>query len=232
MLNRFKTALVSALNTQEESALNGDQQKEKPAKFPYRRPAFLDLDSDAMAVYSDHKMRPVLHPNFSSLPHNTGYAECINAGKSRFNEDQAVCLKGVLLCPYAQNRRVHIPYTYYGLFDGHGGTGASLAAANQLHHLLQVFSVFFYLNFLYNVRLQDKLVDTQDELLKDYSENNGKVTLHVKEELVVGALEAAFREMVMCTMFHNTEAYDSVVCRISCWNQTDKDMPLLVVPLL
>lgn len=139
MLNRFKSALVNALNNQEE-ILDGDQQKEKPPKFPYRRPTFLELDSDTLSVYADHKMRPVLHSTSSSLPHNAGYAECINAGKSRLNEDQAVCLRGVLLCTYAQNCKEYIPYTYYGLFDGHGGTGASLAAANQLHHLLQVLS--------------------------------------------------------------------------------------------
>lgn len=138
MLNRFRSAIVSALNNQEE-ILEADQEKEKPPKFPYRRPMFLDLDSDSMAVYSDHRMRAVLHSNPTTLPHSAGYAECINAGKSRLNEDQAVCFRGVLLCSLGQNRKECIPYTYYGLFDGHGGTGASLAAANQLYHLLQVF---------------------------------------------------------------------------------------------
>lgn len=140
MLNRFKSALASALNNQDEF-LDGDQQKEKSPKFPYRRPLFLELDNDTLAVYSDHKMRPILHSSYSALPCDAGYAECINAGKSRHNEDQAVCIQGVLLCSYAKNCKDYIPYTYYGLFDGHGGTGASLAAANQLHHLLQVFLI-------------------------------------------------------------------------------------------
>lgn len=146
MLNRFRSALANALSNQED-LMDTDQQREKPPKFPYRRPAFLELDSDTASVYSDHKMRPVLHSNFSALPFGAGYAECINAGKSRQNEDQAVCHQGVLLCTYGSREKKFIPYTYYGLFDGHGGTGAALAAANQLHHLLQVVLIFIcYIN--------------------------------------------------------------------------------------
>lgn len=141
MLNRFRSALANALSNQDDT-VDTEQPREKPPKFPYRRPAFLDLDSDSLAVYSDHKMRPVLHSNFAALPYNAGYAECINAGKSKNNEDQAVCLQGVLLCRISVTRKEYVPYTYYGLFDGHGGTGAALAAANQLHHLLQVILIF------------------------------------------------------------------------------------------
>lgn len=141
MLNRFRSALANALSNQDES-METDHPREKPPKFPYRRPAFLELDNDTLAVYSDHKMRPVLHSNFAALPYNAGYAECINAGKSKHNEDQAVCLQGVLLCNIGWARKEYIPYTYYGLFDGHGGTGAALAAASQLHHLLQVILIF------------------------------------------------------------------------------------------
>ncbi len=51
-----------------------------------------------------------------------GYAEVINAGKSRYNEDQATVHSASILGVNG----IAIPYLYVGLFDGHGGTGAAV----------------------------------------------------------------------------------------------------------
>ena len=80
----------------------------------------------------------------------------MNAGKSKRNEDAAAVYTGVLHQPapgggggdgggpagdaadglHRAGRSV--PYYYFGLFDGHAGHGASVAAANQLHHIIHV----------------------------------------------------------------------------------------------
>jgi protein phosphatase 1H len=57
-----------------------------------------------------------------------GYAEVINAGKSRFNEDQATVVEGKLI----GMNGVTIPYLYVGVFDGHGGPGAALKVKNEV----------------------------------------------------------------------------------------------------
>lgn len=66
----------------------------------------------------------------------------MNAGKSRWNEDQAVYRQGVLTKVEQDEaggiQKFSIPYTYYGIFDGHAGVGAALSAANQLHHIIHV----------------------------------------------------------------------------------------------
>ena len=46
---------------------------------------------------ADHSVRPIIVPrDVSALPWNAGYAETINAGKSRHNEDQAMARQGSL----------------------------------------------------------------------------------------------------------------------------------------
>ena len=44
---------------------------------------------------ADHAVRPIIVPrDVNALPWNAGYAETINAGKSRQNEDQACVREG------------------------------------------------------------------------------------------------------------------------------------------
>ncbi|OXU18810.1 hypothetical protein TSAR_005680 [Trichomalopsis sarcophagae] len=46
---------------------------------------------------ADHRVRPIIVPrDLSRLPWCAGYAECINAGKSTWNEDQATAMRGDL----------------------------------------------------------------------------------------------------------------------------------------
>lgn len=85
-----------------------------------------------------------------------------------------------------------LPYTYFGIFDGHAGYGAALAASHQFHHILH-----------------EKLVDCIELLLpRDTDSENGKMQLNAafphpiyfqrrvsKDELIIGALESAFFHM-------------------------------------
>lgn len=176
MYNRVKS-VVGAIVSGNEAGTSNDyflsrQQKLEP-KFPYNRPHFLQLDDEEIHISADHRLRPIIHPS-KPLSHYAGYAECINAGKSRWNEDQAVFRRGVLTKPDVQ---FSIPYSYYGIFDGHAGVGAALCAANQLHHIIH-----------------EKLVDAQDDIWADFNCNKSS-TCKQTDLLVIGALEAAFKEM-------------------------------------
>ena len=101
----------------------------------------------------------------SILPWFSGYAEAINAGKffpngkisnskkksfmfivyisgkSVRNEDQAAFHRGILRTKDADSRIQfsedwEIPYIYFGIFDGHAGSGCAVTAANELHQVL------------------------------------------------------------------------------------------------
>ncbi|XP_058819475.1 protein phosphatase 1H [Topomyia yanbarensis] len=167
-----------------------------PEKFRYARPQFLQLLTyDELKASADHNVRPIIVPrDLSLLPWNTGYAECVNSGKSEWNEDQAAFHRQVLSHPSKQYH--DLPYTYFGIYDGHAGYGAALAASNQFHHILH-----------------EKLVDIIDLLMPRVEGNDSTATgagvglnailphpilFHKqvsKDELIVGALEAAFADM-------------------------------------
>lgn len=45
---------------------------------------------DELKASADHNVRPILVPrDLNVMPWYTGYAECVNAGKSEWNEDNA-----------------------------------------------------------------------------------------------------------------------------------------------
>ncbi|XP_016923739.1 protein phosphatase 1H isoform X1 [Drosophila suzukii] len=166
-----------------------------PDKFPYARPPFLQLlTADELRASADHNVRPIIVPrDINLLPWGTGYAECVNSGKSEWNEDQGAFCRQVLSDP--EHKHPDLPYTYFGIFDGHAGYGAALAASHQFHHILH-----------------EKLVDCLELLLpRDVDPSSGggdgiqlnptfphpiyfqrRVT---KDELIIGALESAFFNM-------------------------------------
>lgn len=182
MLNRFKSVVIGAVTGIEVNGINSgpdiNQKNHLAPKFPYRRPHFLNLEDDEVQMSADHKLRPIIHPS-RQLPYYAGYAECVNAGKSKWNEDQAVYRLGVLTKVATNDilgpKTYNIPYTYYGIFDGHAGVGAALCAANQLHHILH-----------------EKLVDAQDDIWLEFT---GEYQIKSRDLLIIGALEAGFQEM-------------------------------------
>ncbi|KAF5289283.1 hypothetical protein FQR65_LT11904 [Abscondita terminalis] len=182
MLNRFKSVVIGAVSGLEPNGVNINsdinQKNQLAPKFPYGRPHFLNLEDDEVQMSADHRLRPIIHPN-RPLPYYAGYAECVNAGKSEWNEDQAVYRLGVLTKVATNDimgpKKYNIPYTYYGIFDGHAGVGAALCAANQLHHILH-----------------EKLVDAHNDIWQEFI---GEHQIKSRDLLIIGALEAAFQEM-------------------------------------
>lgn len=90
-----------------------------PNKFLYNRPTFLQLmTQDELRASADHNVRPIIVPrDISIMPWNTGYAECVNSGKSEWNEDQAAFYRKILTHPTNKDEP-GLPYTYFGIFDG------------------------------------------------------------------------------------------------------------------
>lgn len=90
-----------------------------PNKFTYNRPTFLQLiTQDELRASADHNVRPIIVPrDISIMPWNTGYAECVNSGKSEWNEDQAAFYRQILTHPTNKDEP-GLPYTYFGVFDG------------------------------------------------------------------------------------------------------------------
>ncbi|XP_067683626.1 protein phosphatase 1H-like isoform X1 [Haliotis asinina] len=191
MLSRLRTTLKSRKGS---TIVKPDYDKldtaNLPDKFAYSRPRFLNIDD---SLGSDHSVRAILTPlDLTALPWSSGYAECVNGGKSRYNEDQAAASQFYLSCGHhtsngsvTNNNRPKPPnsqytevmVTYMGIFDGHAGTGAALTAS----HLLET-------------HLQEKLTEVKENIL-ELEESEIVTPLHsaiTADRLIVGALEAAF----------------------------------------
>ncbi|CAB1353360.1 unnamed protein product [Coregonus sp. 'balchen'] len=71
--------------------------------------------------------------------------QTINAGKSMLNEDQASCeLLYVKKLSDKKTAQLHtagrqwgIPLQYWGMFDGHAGSGCAIMASKLLHGLIR-----------------------------------------------------------------------------------------------
>ncbi|XP_045853161.1 protein phosphatase 1J isoform X4 [Meles meles] len=112
------------------------------ARASFSRPTFLQLSPGGLRRADDHAGRAVQSPPDTGrrLPWSTGYAEVINAGKSRHNEDQACCevvyvegRRSVSGAPREPSQGQGLCFYYWGLFDGHAGRGAAEMAARLLH---------------------------------------------------------------------------------------------------
>ncbi|XP_068396620.1 protein phosphatase 1J isoform X4 [Eschrichtius robustus] len=108
----------------------------------FSRPTFLQLSPGGLRRADDHAGRAVQSPPDTGrrLPWSTGYAEVINAGKSRHNEDQACCevvyvegRRSVSGAPREPSRGQGLCFYYWGLFDGHAGGRAAEMASRLLH---------------------------------------------------------------------------------------------------
>jgi len=186
MLGRFRSALYSAIGNPEDEAnlQTSPTHSQARPKYPYQRPTFLKLDTvDEIQVTADHAVRPIIVPrDVNALPWSAGYAETINAGKSRQNEDQSCVCEG-RISVVVGGRMTHIPYTLFSVYDGHAGPGCAVAASNDLWQVIQAK--------LENVGPQ--LVassDGKDSYNTIWPSNRSVST----ESLVIGALETAFWE--------------------------------------
>ncbi|XP_030724909.1 protein phosphatase 1J [Globicephala melas] len=112
------------------------------SRASFCRPTFLQLSPGGLRRADDHAGRAVQSPPDTGrrLPWNTGYAEVINSGKSRHNEDQACCevvyvegRRSVSGAPREPSRGQGLCFYYWGLFDGHAGGRAAEMASRLLH---------------------------------------------------------------------------------------------------
>jgi len=198
MLGRFRSAIYSAIGPLDEEGIGeqptrqtgGTGVKPNKQKYSYQRPAFLKLATeDEIQVTADHAVRPIIVPrDVSILPWSAGYAETINAGKSRHNEDQAMARQGSIGVVVG-GRLVNVPYTMFAVFDGHAGAGCAVTASNDLWQAIQA-------------RLESvgpQLISARQAGQPDpetpETPSMWTPTRSISEEsLVIGALEAAFWE--------------------------------------
>ena len=68
-----------------------------------------ECTDEEYAQFAIHGVRPVVTPK-APLPGKVGYAEAINAGKSKYNEDQATVVEGT----FKGMNGVEIPYLFVG----------------------------------------------------------------------------------------------------------------------
>ena len=154
---------------------------------------------------ADHAVRPIIVPrDVSILPWSAGYAETINAGKSRHNEDQAMARQGSIGVVVG-GRLVNVPYTMFAVFDGHAGAGCAVTASNDLWQAIQVKpnSCMLYVQpHIIQARLESvgpQLISARQAGQPDpetpETPSMWTPTRSISEEsLVIGALEAAFWE--------------------------------------
>lgn len=207
---------------QHGSAQNGGSDG-LPPRFPYSRPEFLDLTPELLQYSTEHASRPVIAlKRDSRLPWRTGYAEVINAGKSMLNEDQASCdLLYIRKMSSKQQRSsmledsgdtTGIPMHFWGVFDGHAGSGAALMASKLLQRIIRdrLCDVAHLLENQNNpppICLAKNGSPFQAEAKKgaclDGEEKDGLLDeprFHMEkdisvESLVMGIIETAFKEM-------------------------------------
>ncbi|XP_061487976.1 protein phosphatase 1J isoform X2 [Rhineura floridana] len=218
---------ASPANTGGEDSSSSSNSCREPTRGSFSRPAFLQLTPEELLRADDHAGRAVQSPRESRrrLHWSTGYAEVINAGKSQHNEDQACC-EAVFVekrCPLRNNPTPKetsgdpegvgkgLSFYYWGLFDGHAGSGAAVMASKLLH-----FHIRDQLRDLVDI-LQDSspppicLQDSSRTVLAEPNRaplavedaevpNNALPRFHMEkvvshESLVVGAIENAFKQM-------------------------------------
>merc|ERR1719342_1323992 len=184
MLGRFKSAVYNAIGGLEEDGVAatlkqaGSPVHNKPSreKYKYQRPHFLKLETeDEIQVTADHSVRPIIVPrDVTALPWSAGYAETINGGKSRHNEDQAMARQGSIgVLVGGKLHQIH--YTVFAVFDGHAGAGCAVTASNDLWSAVQA-----------------RLESVATQLVGEEGGTKWFTRTISKESLVIGALESAF----------------------------------------
>lgn len=170
-------------------------QQQLQDKFAYARPPFLQLLTvDELKASADHNVRPIIVPrDINILPWGTGYAECVNSGKSEWNEDQGAFCRQILSDP--SHQYPDLPYTYFGIFDGHAGYGAALAASHQFHHILHEKLVDCLDLLLPREGMEDPKANIASQSVNSFPHPSHFQRTVSKDELIMGALESAFVHM-------------------------------------
>lgn len=171
------------------------QQQHLKDKFAYARPCFLQLlTPDELKASADHNVRPIIVPrDIGILPWGTGYAECVNSGKSEWNEDQCAFWRHILYD--RTNKLPDLPYTYFGIFDGHAGYGAALAASKQFIHILHEKLVDCIELLLPREGTEDLTYLSKSKTANSFLHPSLFQRAVSKDELIIGALESAFTHM-------------------------------------
>lgn len=148
-------------------------------------------------------MRPIIVPrDITVLQWNTGYAECVNSGKSGWNEDQAAFCRQVLSHPTKQHP--DLPYTYFGIFGGHAGYAlAALAASHQFHHILHEILVDI-------IEISKDIKISALSLLKMVMHARSGGTLEVMG-LLLGKVED---NTMVCQVFRGIHRFNEFFCRL------------------
>ncbi|KAK0080941.1 hypothetical protein PV325_013065 [Microctonus aethiopoides] len=196
MLSRFKSALMNAVSSNNDLVLqhNNDYNIGIIPDYgnannaatttscvlleakPYSRPIFLGLTNEETQVSADHQVRPIIVPRDSSrIPWCAGYAECINAGKSMWNEDQAAATRGDLIL---DGGHISLPYIMFSMFDGHAGYQVAVSSRLHLHRIIL-----------------EKLQAIPGEIFFNTDDQQKDVSPIRERELVIGAIELAYRQM-------------------------------------
>ncbi|XP_043977038.1 protein phosphatase 1H [Gambusia affinis] len=196
-----------------------------PHRFPYGRPDFLDLTPELLQYSTEHASRPVVTLKRGiKLPWGAGYAEAINAGKSMLNEDQASCEKLFVRKPSSKHRNstladdngdnTGIPLHFWGVFDGHAGSGAAIMASKLLHRIIrdglgEICHLLENPNSAPPICLAKNGSPFQTEVKKGGTQDSAEdadavcdasVRFHMEkvvslESLVMGVIETAFKQM-------------------------------------
>lgn len=190
-------ALLSVINpTKDPNSSNPTQEK-----IVLRRPLFLQLTNDQYAEAVNNIVRPIIESS-SLLPLMSGYAEAVNAGKTRFlNEDQATITQLTMTIDKSNNNKdtnsfvkTKVPYFYFGVYDGHAGPAPAIMASNRLHLIIE--EKFNGIGALF---LED-FMQTPYECLKHNPELK---PFFFPESLLVGAIQSCFYAM-------DKEIYDTL----------------------
>ena len=93
-----------------------------------------------------------------------------------------------------------IPYSYFAVFDGHGGTGSALMASQTLHsHIEEKLKA-----------IKDLLTYNDHNIYTSSLLTDAMATTINTETLVRGVLEQAFLEMVSASSIYLTEKWQHV----------------------
>lgn len=212
MFSKFRSAIINAVRGNEGLEYSEGQKVSGHSKYYYSRPSFLKFSEEEVNAASDTGIRPLILPRDVEFPFRAGYCECINAGKSKLNEDQGAVWRRKLTPKWWINRQTEpsfngtenlnkdkleitdpsLTYTVFAVFDGHGGPMVAVIAAKEMEMILHKKLE----------EISDLLIPNNTVIGNDVQQHKGGIKYQVDfqkpinpSQLIVGALETSFNEM-------------------------------------